>query len=87
MGGLDWIGRHSLSLWLVHQPLVRAMVHPADTPHGLVREWIGCAVALLLTPVAAMGLEYLSNLATAVVPTFKRASGTGPLPAGWRSSS
>jgi peptidoglycan/LPS O-acetylase OafA/YrhL len=54
---LDWLGFHSLSLYLVHQPFVRALTHLATSPSMLVKDLVGCVVALALAAIAAVVLE------------------------------
>ncbi len=59
-----WIGRHTYSLFLVHQPFV-AMLVPHGTESGAGRIALGVAAALLLTVAAALGLEWIAGPAVA----------------------
>jgi peptidoglycan/LPS O-acetylase OafA/YrhL len=69
---LDWIGRHSLSLYLVHQPFVRALTRPAATAGMLLRDIAGCGGAVGLTIVAAIMLEWFTELCIRIVGRWHR---------------
>src|SRR5262249_24887230 len=56
-GTWSWLGRHSYSLFLVHQPFVVLCV-PHGTTARLGRIAAGIAVALVLTVLAAVALEW-----------------------------
>src|SRR5262249_56164587 len=56
-GAWNWLGRHSYSLFLIHQPFI-ALCVPHGTTAGLGRIAAGVAVALVLTVLAAVALEW-----------------------------
>ncbi len=56
-GGWSWLGRHSYSLFLTHQPFV-ALCVPHGTAGGLGRITAGVAAALILTVASAVALEW-----------------------------
>ncbi len=55
-GVLDWIGKHSFSLYLVHQPLLDAAMK-----HG--RPAVAIVVAVVMTVIAAIALEKVTEFA------------------------
>jgi peptidoglycan/LPS O-acetylase OafA/YrhL len=56
---LRWIGRHSLSLYLVHQAAINALV-PAN--EASAKALVALSIALVGTPFLAIGLERLTNV-------------------------
>jgi peptidoglycan/LPS O-acetylase OafA/YrhL len=56
---LRWIGKHSLSLYLVHQAAINALVAEHDTSP---RAWAGLSIALIATPFLAIGLERVTDV-------------------------
>jgi peptidoglycan/LPS O-acetylase OafA/YrhL/lysophospholipase L1-like esterase len=60
----QWIGRHTYSLFLTHQPFVAFFV-PHGTDGGAGRIAIGVAIALASTVVSALALEWAVGLGLA----------------------
>ncbi len=56
---LRWIGQHSLSLYLVHQAAIVALVPLHAAP---LRGWAGLTIALTATPFLALALERATDV-------------------------
>jgi peptidoglycan/LPS O-acetylase OafA/YrhL len=80
-GGLQWTGKHSYSLYLVHQPLIMLIV-PAGLTAGGLRTGADVALALFLTVLAAFALEAVSSAGVALVRRWLLAF--GPVGTAWR---
>lgn len=81
-GVLDWIGRHSLSLFLVHQVFVQVLIPRAGSNHSMRRVLAGILLSLVLTVAAALILEKITEAGRKFV-----ARGVGHIGAGvftWR---
>lgn len=57
-GVWEWLGRHTYSLFLMHQPFLAICV-PHGTAGGMGRIALGMVVALALTVVSALGIEWV----------------------------
>lgn len=68
---LRWAGAHSFSLYLVHHPLILHLV----PQHGLRGVLLGTLLALLATPLLALGLEAGVALALRAVQRAQRTGG------------
>ncbi|MGA2034925.1 MAG: acyltransferase family protein [Thermoguttaceae bacterium] len=64
---LDWIGHHSYSLYLVHQPLVSALLPKQGTPASGWRVGAGLVLAAVATAAAALLLEKTAAVAGGLV--------------------
>ncbi len=62
IGILDWIGRHSLSLFLVHQIFTQALVPRGEAGFTAKRALLGVLAAIVLSVAAAITLERLTAL-------------------------
>jgi peptidoglycan/LPS O-acetylase OafA/YrhL len=83
---LEWIGRHSLSLYLVHEPFVRALTHRADSSRMLLRDWAGCIVAMILAGIAAIILERVTDVAIACIHRAWHSPRRGSIGVGFASA-
>ncbi len=72
----DWIGQHSLSLFLVHQPFVRLLI-PASSPTlKLLPALMRVTMVVLCSVLAAVLLERITNAVLAALKRGARRWGT-----------
>ncbi len=64
---MGWVGEHSLSLFLVHQPIVILCLGSNADDWGIPRLLIGIGAALVISVVAALALERAVNLVVTAV--------------------
>ena len=83
-GVLEWVGRHSFALYLVHHPIVSKLVKADQMGPRLVAELLASVVA---TAVVAVLLETGIGWLTRVVTTLRRPSGQTPPPASTSTAS
>jgi peptidoglycan/LPS O-acetylase OafA/YrhL len=67
----EWIGRHSLSLFLVHQPFVRFLIPEWGAGTRALPFAVRCCLVILLSVLAAVLLERVNS---AAVRALKRAT-------------
>jgi peptidoglycan/LPS O-acetylase OafA/YrhL len=72
--GLQWTGRHSYSLYLVHQPLIMLIV-PAGLTAGGPRIVADVVLALGVAVLLALGLESVSGAGVALLHRWLQAFG------------
>jgi hypothetical protein len=73
-GGLQWTGKHSYSLYLVHQPLVTLIV-PAGLTAGWPRIGADVVLALGMAVLMALALEAVAREGVALLGRWSQAFG------------
>jgi peptidoglycan/LPS O-acetylase OafA/YrhL len=81
---LDWIGRHSLSLYLAHEPFVDALLPKAGSPMSPKHLAVGFVLVIAGTIVAALFLERFAATALRLLDRARQRWGNKGLL--WRMS-
>jgi peptidoglycan/LPS O-acetylase OafA/YrhL len=76
--GLQWTGKHSYSLYLVHQPLIILIV-PAGLAAGWLRTGADVLLALCLSVLMALALEAVARGGVALIGRWLNSFGTAGL--------
>jgi peptidoglycan/LPS O-acetylase OafA/YrhL len=76
-GLLGWIGQHSLSLYLMHHPLILLLIPRGLTINNGLQVVVGTIAAILLTPIAAVLLERLVDRAMSTLRKWRADVGIG----------